>query len=85
MRKILTSAAFALALAGASVGATATANAAVGIGFNIGNVSLGFSDGYWDNSHHWHRWAHREDAAAFRAAHADMYHEWRHDDRRHHL
>lgn len=60
-----------------------TANAAVGIGFNLGNVSVGFTDGYWDNNHHWHRWAHRRDLDAFRAAHADMYHEWRHNDRRH--
>jgi hypothetical protein len=83
MRKILTVTAFALALAGASLGAAGTANAAR-VGFNIGNVSLGFSDGYWDNGHHWHRWAHRDDAARFRAAHAEMYHEWRHDDRHHH-
>lgn len=60
------------------------ANAAgVGIGFNIGNVSVGFTDGYWDNNHHWHRWAHRADMEHYRAAHADMYHAWRHDDRNH--
>jgi hypothetical protein len=81
MRKILTSAVLAMALAGTSLG---TANAAVHIGFDIGNVGIGYSDGYWDNGHHWHRWAHRDDLMHFRAAHADMYHEWRHDDRRHH-
>ena len=59
------------------------ASAAVGIGFNIGNVSVGFSDGYWDNAHHWHRWANRADMERYRTAHADSYHEWRHDDRRH--
>ena len=61
-----------------------TANAAVGIGFNIGDVSVGYSDGYWDNSHHWHRWAHKDDLAQYRSAHADNYHEWRHDDKHHH-
>jgi len=83
MRKILTGAAIALALAGASLATAGTANAAR-VGFDIGNVSLGFSDGYWDNGHHWHRWAHHSDAVAYRTAHADMYHEWRHDDKRHH-
>ena len=64
--------------------ANVAANAAgVGVGFNIGNVSVGFTDGYWDNDHHWHRWAHRADMERYRAAHADQYHAWRHDDRRH--
>ena len=79
MKTILKSAlAASLLIGSASIGSAAT------VGFNIGNVSLGYSDGYWDNSHHWHRWAHRADAARFRSEHADMYHEWRHDDRRHH-
>ena len=72
--------ALAAALLAGSVG---TADAAVGIGFNIGNVSVGFSDGYWDNNHHWHKWAHRADLEHYRAAHGDSYHEWRHDDRNH--
>jgi hypothetical protein len=66
----------------ATAGMTANA-ASVGIGFNLGDVSVGFSDGYWDNDHHFHRWAHRGDMEKFRAAHADMYHTWRHDDARH--
>jgi hypothetical protein len=72
--------ALAAALLAGSVG---TADAAVGIGFNLGNVSVGFSDGYWDNNHHWHRWAHRADLERYRSAHGDSYHEWRHDDRHH--
>jgi hypothetical protein len=62
---------------------TAGAADAAGIGFNIGNVSVGFNDGYWDNSHHWHRWAHRGDMERFRDTHRENYHEWRHDDRNH--
>jgi hypothetical protein len=61
-----------------------TAAHAAGIGFRIGDVSVGYSDGYWDNHHRWHRWARHEDMEAWRTAHADMYHDWRHDDRRHH-
>jgi hypothetical protein len=60
-----------------------SANAAV-VGFNIGDVSVGYSDGYWDNHHQWHNWAHRNDASRFRAAHSNQYHGWRHDDRHHH-
>jgi hypothetical protein len=67
------------------IGSASVSNAAVGIGFDIGNVSVGFTDGYWDNAHHWHRWAHRGDLAAFRAAHAESYHGWRHDDAHHHM
>ena len=64
-------------------GSVGTADAAVGIGFNLGNVSVGFSDGYRDSNNHWHRWAHRADMQQYRTAHADSYHEWRHNDRRH--
>jgi hypothetical protein len=60
------------------------ANSAVGVAFDIGNVSVGYTDGYWDNQHHWHHWAHRADAAHYRAAHGDQYHAWRHDDPNHH-
>jgi hypothetical protein len=75
------------ALAAALLATTATvgvANAAVGIGFNVGNVSVGYSDGYWDNSHHWHRWARHEDQESWRHDHGAMYHDWRHDDKHHH-
>lgn len=81
MRTFLKNTVIAAALIGA---ATVSANAAVGVGINLGGVSLGFSDGYWDNHHHWHRWANHRDAERFRAAHAEMYHDWRHDDRNHH-
>jgi hypothetical protein len=70
-------------LAALFVGTMGAANAA-SIGFRIGDVSVGYSDGYWDNHHRWHRWARHEDMEAWRTAHADMYHDWRHDDRRHH-
>ena len=70
-------------LAGAVLGASA-AQAAVSIGFDLGNVAVGYSDGYWDNAHHWHHWRHHADLESYRAAHVDSYHEWRHDDRHHH-
>jgi hypothetical protein len=76
--------ALAMALLMGSVSAGAgVANAAVGIGFRIGDVSVGYSDGYWDSHHRWHRWARHEDMETWRHAHADLYHDWRHDDRDH--
>jgi hypothetical protein len=84
MRKFVTSAVALAALAGTALAGAGAANAAISVGFDIGNVAVGYSDGYWDNAHHWHKWAHRDDLAHYRAAHADSYHEWRHDDKNHH-
>ena len=60
-----------------------TANAA-GIRFDFGNVAIGYSDGYYDNGHHWHSWRHRSDLRTWQRDHQDNYHGWRHNDRRHH-
>ena len=72
-----------IALAATPFAAGGSANAAVGVSFDIGNVAVGYSDGYYDNDHHWHRWAHHADATHYRAAHADQYHTWRHNDPKH--
>ena len=73
----------ALGIAGASFASAAPANAAIGIAFDIGNVAVGYTDGYMDNDHQYHRWEHRSDAEQYRAAHMDRYHAYRHDDQRH--
>jgi hypothetical protein len=57
--------------------------AAPSIHFDFGNVSLGYSDGYWDNGHKWHAWR-RGELAAYRNEHRDNYHAWRHNDKHHH-
>jgi hypothetical protein len=72
-------AAFALTL-----GSAATANAAVGISFDLGNVAVGYTDGYMGTDHQYHRWAHASDASRFRAAHKEQYHTYRHNDPKHH-
>jgi hypothetical protein len=46
----------ALLAAGALTPLTTTAHAAVSVQFDAGNVAFGYSDGYWDRSHQWHRW-----------------------------
>lgn len=73
---------FALFLAGTTLIGATVANAA-SVTFDIGNVAVGYTDGYYDNDHHWHRWAHRADATRFRRAHKDQYHGYRHDDPKH--
>ena len=71
-----------LVLLGAALAGGPIANAA-SVRFDIGNVAIGYSDGYFDNAHTWHPWAHAADAKRFRRAHKDMYHTWRHDDPKH--
>jgi hypothetical protein len=60
-----------------------TAQAAIHLGFDFGNVAIGYSDGYYDHSHHWHNWRRHDDMLAWRRDHFRDYHEWRHDDWRH--
>ena len=63
-----------LALAGAGV-----ASAAV----DPASVTAAYADGYVGTDGQFHTWESRADAQEFRAAHADKYHAWRHDDPRH--
>jgi len=83
MQTIFKSAVVMLALVGAPLAAIPAANAAVGITFDIGNVAVGYSDGYYDNDHNFHRWAHRQDAKRFQAERKEAYRTWRHDDPKH--
>ena len=83
MRTIFKSAVVMLALVGAPLGAIPAANAAVGVTFDIGNVAIGYSDGYYDNDHNWHPWARPEDAKRFQTARKESYRTWRHDDPKH--
>ncbi|HEX4195408.1 MAG TPA: hypothetical protein VHY80_20035 [Stellaceae bacterium] len=46
----------ALLAAGALAPVAATPAHAASVQFNSGNVAFGYSDGYWDRSHQWHRW-----------------------------
>ena len=68
----------------AAFGFSMAAHAAVGIRFDIGNVAIGYTDGYYDRDHHWHHWQHRADMERWRHDHDSDYHAWRHDDRHHH-
>ena len=70
-----------LGLASAA-GSASLANAAARVTFDIGNVAIGYSDGYMDNNHQYHRWTRRSDAQQYRTAHKDQYRGYRHNDRR---
>jgi len=43
-------------LAAATLTPITRAHAAVSVQFDAGSVAFGYSDGYWDRDHHWHRW-----------------------------
>ena len=75
MRTLLGVGVLALALSGA----LATIAHADSINFRIGEVAIGYSDGYWDRDHRWHEWRREEDRRAYRAAKEAEYHEWKHD------
>jgi hypothetical protein len=77
MQKTLAAVAVAFAMTG---GAFASHSAfAQAVSFDVGNVAIGYSDGYWDHGHAWHTWSRPEDSTAYRAAKGAEYHEWKHD------
>ena len=83
MQNIMKGAAIALAVAGVTLGSAVTANAAVGVSFDIGNVAVGYSDGYMGTDHQYHAWARHSDAVRYQKAHKESYHGYRHDDPNH--
>ncbi len=52
-----------------------------GNGYSNGysDISLAYRDGYWDNSHRWHRWNNDRDYRHYRGQHGSNYHDWNHD------
>lgn len=67
-----------LALAVSPLALTGVARAA-DIRFNVGDVAIGYSDGYWDHHHRWHAWEREDHREAYRREKNAEYHEWRHD------
>ena len=47
-------------------------------------VAFGYSDGYWDRGHHWHKWRDEREAREWRRANQEHYYEWKHDRDRDH-
>ncbi len=74
MNKFIKTAIVAVALAGAPAMVFAQS-----VTFDVGNVAIGYSDGYWDRGHTWHAWEKPEYRDTYRAAKGAEYHEWKHD------
>jgi hypothetical protein len=69
----------ALALTGAILTGANTARADnVSVSFHLGDVAIGFSDGYWDHYHHWHKWGSSRYRHAYEHSEGAEYHGFRH-------
>ena len=59
--------------------AVAPAQADFGVSFNVGDVSVGYRDGYWDRYHRWHRWHDANEYRWYRAHYSNNYYDDDHD------
>ena len=55
------------------------AKADVSVTFNPGGVAYGYSDGYWDREHSWHRWPNATAAREWREHNRTHYYAYHHD------
>jgi len=53
--------------------------AAAGFSFQVGDVAMGYRDGYYDRSHSWHSWRNAREHNWYRAHYARSYRGIRHD------
>ena len=85
MKKVLIAIALVGSMTGASMVATTAPALADGFAFsfNTGNVAMGFSDGYYDNNRHWHKWHNKREAREWKARFGDRYRDARHHDADH--
>ncbi len=85
MRCALRSMFLALALTGGSLAVALPAVAAgASVVGGIGGIAFGYSDGYWDQDHHWHKWRNQPQATEFRREHHVYFYDHRHDADRDH-
>jgi hypothetical protein len=68
-----------MALVAVALAAAPTMAFSQSVSFNLGNVAIGYNDGYWDRAHNWHAWERAEHRDAYRAEKSAEYHEWKHD------
>ena len=80
MKKLILAAAVIGAFATVSMTASmpAMARDAFTFSFDTGAVAFAYSDGYWDNSHTWHKWRNSTEARQYRTHYADHYVAHRH-------
>ena len=46
----------------------------VGVSINLGDVAIGYYDGYWDHDHHWHKWNNADHRHAYQHYTGAEYH-----------
>jgi hypothetical protein len=51
----------------------------VGVSVGFGDIGFAYSDGYWDNGHHWHQWANDGERQNYRSYQGNHYNDWNHD------
>jgi len=54
-------------------------DAAIGVSVGFGEIGFGYSDGYWDNAHRWHRWSNDGERQSYRNYQGNRYYDWNHD------
>jgi hypothetical protein len=73
-------------LAAPSASAQVRADVSVGVNIDLGHVSVGYRNGYYDHRRRWHRWRSDDECRYFRRQYRSRYHDydydWRDDDRR---
>jgi hypothetical protein len=60
-----------------SASAATPAIARTGVSIDLGNIAVGYRDGYYDRSHSYHRWGHA-DAMRYRDRYHDNYRDMAH-------
>jgi hypothetical protein len=70
-------AAGALSMAGAIVSAPVLAQP-THFSFRVGDVAMGYNDGYYDRNRNWHRWHDWREHNWYRAHYSDSYRGYRH-------
>jgi hypothetical protein len=85
MKSILTGAMLGLALLGGALISGTPAAAAERVTIASGPViAFGYSDGYWDRDHRWHKWRNASEMRRWRETNREHYFARRHDRERDH-
>jgi hypothetical protein len=72
--------AVALAFAAAPLAMTAPPVAAQGVNVTVNpGIAYGYSDGYWDQGHHWHQWRDRQQQEAWQKDNSGHFYDRAHD------
>ncbi len=81
MRPNIKIALVALAFAAAPLAAISPQAAAQSVDVTVNpSIAFGYSDGYWDRDHQWHKWRDAREEEAWRKDNAAHFYQRRHDE-----